>query len=105
MYRILVNDQREHLSSSTPLIVLVNDQGEHPSSSSPLMFLSQSRLFLCPGNSTCVTDVALPADAAGEASEAGASERHLPAAPRESREEALRRVRARQRPPEAERGE
>ena len=38
---ILVNDQREHPSSSTPLI-LVNDQREHPSSSSPLMSVSQS---------------------------------------------------------------
>ena len=31
-------------------LILVNDQREHPSSSLPLM-------FLCPGNSTCVTDI------------------------------------------------
>ena len=37
-----------------PLPVLVNDQREHPSSSLPLMSVSQS---VSPGNSTCVTDI------------------------------------------------
>ena len=54
--KVLVNDQREHPSSSLPLI-LVNDQREHPSSSSPLMFLSQSVSQSRKLNSTCVTDI------------------------------------------------
>ena len=63
---ILVNDQREHPSSSTPLI-LVNDQREHPSSSSPLILVNDQRehpsssppvyVSQYPSFSTCVTDV------------------------------------------------
>ena len=52
LINVLVNDQREHPSSSSPLI-LVNDQREHPSSSTPLMSVSQS-VPACP---TFVTDV------------------------------------------------
>jgi hypothetical protein len=79
--RVLVNDQREHPSSSPPVyvrvsrsvvtyvtgIILVNDQREHPSSSPPLYVRASRKLNLCnrhvrPGNSTYVTDVILVND-------------------------------------------
>ena len=57
---ILVNDQREHPSSSPPVYVLVNDQREHPSSSPPV-YVSQS-VSQYPSFSTCVTDITYVTD-------------------------------------------